>query len=64
MPEAPVVLVKKKKKDGSWRFCVDYRHLNKVTPKDVYSLPRIDGDALDCLHSAQYFSSIDLRYGY
>uniref|UniRef100_L7LW12 RNA-directed DNA polymerase n=1 Tax=Rhipicephalus pulchellus TaxID=72859 RepID=L7LW12_RHIPC len=58
---APVILVRKK--DGTWRFCVDYRRLNSVTKKDVYPLPRID-DVIDCLHSASYFSSVDLRSGY
>ncbi|GFV35106.1 hypothetical protein TNCV_1853231 [Trichonephila clavipes] len=58
---SPVVLVRKK--DGSWRFCVDYRKLNSVTKKDVYPLPRID-DTFDCLKGAKFFSSMDLRPGY
>ena len=51
------------KKDGGLRFCVDYRALNKMTVKNGYPLPRIDG-IFDQLSSAKYFSVIDLRSGY
>ncbi|KAG8178244.1 hypothetical protein JTE90_005613 [Oedothorax gibbosus] len=57
---SPVVLAKKK--DGSWRFCVYYRRLKKLTKKDVYPLPRIE-DTLDCLKGARFFSSMDLQSG-
>ena len=56
-----VVLVKKK--DGSFRCCVDYRQLNSVTKKDVYALPRI-GECLDAMSSATLFSTFDLRSSY
>ncbi|GJT57409.1 putative reverse transcriptase domain-containing protein [Tanacetum coccineum] len=58
---APVLFVKKK--DGSFRMCIDYREVNKLTIKNRYLLPRID-DLFDQLQGSQYFSKIDLRSGY
>ncbi|GKF77202.1 putative reverse transcriptase domain-containing protein, partial [Tanacetum coccineum] len=58
---APVLFVKKK--DGSFRMCIDYRELLKLTVKNCYPLPRID-DLFDQLQGSQFFSKIDLRSGY
>ena len=52
-----------KKKDGSLRFCVDYRQLNSRTIKDTYPLTLI-GSCLDALGGSEWFSTFDLRSGY
>ncbi|GJX82492.1 putative reverse transcriptase domain-containing protein [Tanacetum coccineum] len=57
---APVLFVKKK--DGSFRMCIDYRELKTLTVKNRYPLPRID--LFDQLQGSQFFSKIDLRSGY
>ena len=58
---APVLLVPKK--DGTWRFCVDFRNLNAVTVRDSFPLPRID-DLLHKVGQAKVFSKMDLQSGF
>ncbi|RWS03567.1 gag-pol fusion protein-like protein [Dinothrombium tinctorium] len=58
---APVFLIPKK--DGTYRFVIDYRDLNETLVKDSYPMPRVD-DSLDAISQAKYLSIIDCRSGY
>ena len=58
---SPPVLVRKK--DGSWRYCIDYRSVNNVTVKDAYPLPLIE-ECIDSLAGKKWFCTLDMNSGY
>jgi len=58
---SPVCMVKKK--DGIYRYCIDYRRLNAVTRRDAFLVPHVK-DALDSIRGSRYFATIDLLPGY
>ena len=58
---APIVMTKRK--NGEYRFCIDFRRLNKLSKKDAYPLPQVNA-TLDTLKGAKYITTIDLRNGY
>lgn len=62
-PWSSAMVMVPKKKNTRWRFCMDYRQLNKVTRKDCCHIPQVD-ETLDLVSGSAWFSSLDLRSGY